>query len=100
MKLSENNLDAIKRLCQVSKVKSLFAFGSVTRDDFTDESDIDLIVDFDENDPLKYSDLYFNLKDKLEGLLRRKIDLLEERAIRNPFFRQELEQTKVKIYGY
>jgi len=32
-------------------------------------------------------------------LLNRKIDLLEERAVKNPFFRQELDQTKVKIYG-
>ncbi|UBM59619.1 nucleotidyltransferase domain-containing protein [Marinilongibacter aquaticus] len=100
MQLSENSLEAIKRLCQIGKVKSLFAFGSVTREDYTNESDIDLVVDFDENDPLKYSELYFNLKDKLESLLLRKIDLLEERAIKNPFFKQELEQTKVKIYGH
>ena len=100
MKLSEKNLEAIKRLCQVNKVKSLFAFGSVTREDFSNDSDIDLLVDFNENDPLKYSDLYFDLKEKLENLLCRKIDLLEDRAIKNPFFRKELEKTKVKIYGH
>lgn len=100
MKLEKNHLDAIKRLCKVSKVRSLSAFGSVIRDDFTDESDVDLIVDFYENDPLRYSDLYFDLKDKLESLLRRRVDLLEERAIKNPFLRKELEHTKVKIYGH
>ena len=43
-------------------------------------------------------DLYFTLKSKLEEILKRQIDLLEERAIRNRFFKQELDSTKVKIY--
>lgn len=84
----------------MNKVRSLFAFGSVTRDDFNDTSDVDLLVDIDENDPFKYTDLYFNLKTKLEDILSRQVDLLEERAIRNSLFRQELDRTKVRIYGY
>jgi predicted nucleotidyltransferase len=72
----------------------------VTREDFNSSSDIDLIVDIDENDPFKYTDLYFNLKLELEEILNRKIDLLEERAIRNRFFREQLNRTRVKIYGY
>jgi hypothetical protein len=59
-----------------------------------------LVVDFEEKDPYRYTDLYFNLKYKLEDLLKRHVDLIEERAIKNPFFRQQLENTKVKIYGY
>lgn len=99
-----NNIDQlktkeIKGLCEKNNVKSLFAFGSITREDFNDGSDIDLVVDFNENDPFSYTDLYFNLKRKLEKLLNRQIDLLEERAIKNRFFKQELERTKVKIYG-
>lgn len=89
----------IKGLCETNKVKSLFAFGSITREDFNDDSDIDLVVDFNESDPFNYTDLYFNLKTKLENLLNRQIDLLEERAIKNRFFKQELDRTKVKIYG-
>jgi len=99
MQLSEKNIEAIKALCIKHRVKDLFAFGSITRDDFKKESDIDLLVDFNENDPLKYSDLYFNLKEKLEVLLKRKIDLLESRAIKNQFLRKELDETKVRIYG-
>ena len=60
---------------------------------------MDLVVDIDENDPYKYTDLYFNIKDKLENIFKRQVDLLEERAINNRFFRQELDKTKVKIYG-
>ena len=69
-------------------MKTLFAFGSVTRDDFKADSDIDLVVDFDEKAPFIYTDLYFNQKSKLEALLKRQVDLLEERAIKNRFFRE------------
>jgi predicted nucleotidyltransferase len=58
------------------------------------------VVDIDEKDPFKYTDIYFNLKSKLEEILQHQVDLLEERAIKNIFFRKELELTKVKIYGY
>ena len=61
---------------------------------------MDFVVDIDEKDPFKYTDIYFNLKSKLEEILQHQVDLLEERAIKNIFFRKELERTKVKIYGY
>jgi|SRR5690606_12123206 len=99
MKLDEKHIFEIKRLCKLNKVKSLSAFGSVTREDFNDNSDIDLVVDFEEDDPYRYTDLYFDLKSKLEDLLKRQVDLTEERGIRNRFFKKELDKTKVKIYG-
>ncbi len=100
MQIEEPKIIQIKELCKINQVKSLYAFGSVVRDDFNIDSDIDLVVDFNEKDPFRYTDLYFNLKSKLEELLKRNIDLIEERAIKNPIFRQQLEKTKVKIYGY
>lgn len=100
MKIEQPKIDQIQVLCKTNKVKTLFAFGSVTRDDFNDTSDIDLVVDIDEKDPFQYTDLYFNLKSKLEDILKRQVDLLEERAIKNKIFRRELDNTKVKIYGY
>lgn len=100
MKIEELKIAQIKELCKINKVKSLFAFGSVTREDFNENSDIDLIVDFNESDPFKYTDLYFNLKSNLEKILNRQVDLLEERALRNKYFKQQLENTKVKIYGF
>jgi predicted nucleotidyltransferase len=98
MLLTEDKIEAIKSLCKANRVKHLYAFGSVTREDFDKDSDIDLIVDFDEIDPYLYTDLYFNLKFELEELLQRKIDLLEDRAIQNQTFRQELDGSKVLIY--
>lgn len=99
MKPIIEHLEQIKEACALNSVKQLFAFGSVTRNDLTEESDIDLMVSIDDPDPISYSEHYYDLKDKLEMLLRRKIDLLEEKAIRNPFLRKEIERTKVLVYG-
>lgn len=86
-------------LCQKNKVNSLFAFGSVTTNNFTDESDIDLVVDIEDNDPVSYTDKYYNLKFQLEEILKRKIDLLEMKAIRNRFLKNEIDRTKIQVYG-
>jgi uncharacterized protein len=100
MKIEEFKIEQIQELCKTNKVKTLFAFGSVVREDFNENSDVDLVVDIDEKDPFKYTDIYFNLKSRLEDILKRQVDLLEERAIKNKFFRRELDNTKVMIYGY
>ena len=96
MMIEKIKLDQIQELCKSNKVKTLYVFGSVLREDYRKDS----VMDFDEKDPFKYTDIYFNLKSKLEEILQHQVDLLEERAIKNIFFRQELELTKVKIYGY
>ena len=100
MGIQQLQSEEIESICKSNQVKSLFAFGSVLRNDFNEQSDIDLVVDFEEKDPFKYTDLYFNLKSSLEKLLKRQIDLIEERGIKNKFFRQELDATKVRIYGH
>ena len=89
----------IQALCNLYNVKTLFTFGSVTTDKFHPDSDIDLIVDIDSTDPLDYSDNYFNLKFELERILKRQVDLLEQKAIKNPYLKQQIDQTKVLIYG-
>ena len=89
----------IQNLCNLYNVRTLFAFGSVTTNKYSSDSDIDLIVDIDSNDPFDYSENYFNLKFNLEDLLKRQIDLLEDKAIKNPFLRQEIDKTKVLVYG-
>lgn len=92
-------ISSITELCKTHKVKSLYAFGSVLTDKFNDESDIDLIVDF-ENLPIEdYVDNYFELKFSLEDILKRPIDLLEEKAIKNPYFKQSINQKKQLVYG-
>lgn len=99
MKLSSKNIALLKKICEEYSVKTLAVFGSALRDDFNEKSDIDFVVDFKENDPFKYTDLYFALKIRLEQLFDRPIDLIEERGIKNKFFRSELENTKQLIYN-
>ena len=89
----------ITNLCQQYRVKTLYAFGSVLTDRFKDDSDIDLVVDIDERNPIDYAEHYFDLKFALENLLNRPIDLLEERAIKNPYFIKHLNNSKQLIYA-
>ncbi len=99
MTLLTAHIDEIKEICASNKVRTLFAFGSVTNDRFKADSDVDMVVDIAENDPLAYSDSYFNLKEQLETIFNRHVDLLEQKAIRNPFLKREIDQTKILIYG-
>jgi uncharacterized protein len=100
MKIIENNIDFIRKQCKLHNVKHLFLFGSALRDDFNEKSDIDFIVDFDGVSIENYADNYFDLKFLLEDRINRPIDLIEEKAIKNPFFKQNIDKSKVLIYGH
>ncbi|MFY8212902.1 MAG: nucleotidyltransferase family protein [Flavobacterium sp.] len=99
MNLISQHIDEINTLCKSHKVKSLYAFGSVLTDQFTDQSDIDLIVDFSDIQLLDYSDNYFDLKFALEDTFNRSVDLIEDKAIKNPYFKKAIEKNKALIYG-
>jgi len=99
MQVIIDHIGQIKNLCDQHIVKSLFAFGSVTNDRFKADSDIDLVVDIDAPDPVEYTDHYFELKFELEQILQHEVDLLEQKSIRNPFLKQEIDRTKVLVYG-
>lgn len=94
-----NRLEEIRLLCQKYHVISLAVFGSVLTDRFSPESDIDLLVDIDSSDPFTYTDYYFSLKENLEKLLNRPVDLLEKRALKNPNLIKRIENTQEFIYG-
>ena len=89
----------IIKLCETHKVKSLYAFGSILTDNFNIDSDIDLIVDFMNIEIEDYADNYFDLKFSLQDILKRPIDLLEENAIKNPYFKQSINQKRQLVYG-
>ena len=57
------------------------------------------MVDFEINDPIEYTDNYFDLKFELEGILNRSINFWENKAIKNPFLRENIDKSKVLIYG-
>ncbi len=81
------------------KVAKLYVFGSVLNNRFSSESDIDFIVSFDKVELEQYADNYFDFKFSLEDLFNRNIDLLEEKAIKNPFFKNSVNNSKQLIYG-
>jgi len=95
----ENYSDIINQLCLQNKVKTLYAFGSVLTTSFTKNSDIDLIVEIDSEEPFEYADNYFNLKFALQDALMRKIDLLESKSIRNHLVKENIDRSKRLIYA-
>jgi predicted nucleotidyltransferase len=95
----DNYTTTLKNLCQQHKVRTLYVFGSVLTDRFNDKSDIDLIVDIDTTDPFEYADNYFNLKFALQDLLKRPIDLLENKAIKNQYIRDNIDSSKSLVYA-
>ena len=101
MKLIEINLQRIFDLCRLHKVKTLAVFGSILTDRFNDNSDVDLLVDFEQidNDKFDYVSNYFDLRDSLEQLFNRKVDLIEEKGLRNKYFIANVNRTKQMIYG-
>ena len=100
MSLIDQYTGDIHRLCAQHKVRRLYAFGSVLTDHFDNNSDIDFIVDFEPLDVSQYADNYFDFKFALEDTLRRPVDLLEERTIKNPYFRKVVENQRQLIYGH
>lgn len=101
MKLIELNLQHILDLCRKHKVKTLSVFGSILTDRFNDRSDVDLLVDFEpvDIDQFDYVGNYFDLKDSLEKLLKRKVDLVEYGNNLNPIFKALVDKKKQLIYG-
>ena len=95
----ENYKNIISNLCKQYNVKSLYAFGSVLTDRFNDNSDVDMIVAFNQMPVENYADNYFDLKFTLQDILKRPVDLLEEQAIKNPCFLQNIISTRQLIYG-
>ena len=94
----KNQLDTIRSLCERYRVKTLYVFGSVLTPNFDTHSDIDLLVDCLDQDALQYASNYFQFKFELEKLFNRKIDLLEERALKNPYFIENINQKKQLLY--
>jgi len=99
MNIIDKNIDQIRDLCDKHKVAKLFVFGSIMSDKFLKSSDIDLIVDFQDIDLYGYADNYFDLKFALEKILKRNVDLLEDKAISNPYLRKSIDSSKKLLYG-
>ena len=94
-----DSYDKIATLCEQHRVQNLYVFGSVLTPRFTSDSDIDFLVHFNTDDIADYVTNFFSLKHSLESELGRSVDLVEDKSIRNPIFRHNVDRTKVPIYG-
>lgn len=93
-------MEKLKAICEKHFVEKLFVFGSALRADFTENSDLDFAVLLSEElDPLSHGESFLNLMNDLEKLFQKKIDLVSYRVIKNPIFKEELDQTKVELYA-
>lgn len=89
--------EELEELCRRFNVRRLDLFGSAAGDDFDAErSDLDFLVEF-EPGALSF-DIYFGLKESLEALFGRSVDLVESSAIRNPYFKDSVERSREPIF--
>lgn len=97
--LLQQQLPLIVELFKQHKVKHAYAFGSVCTDKFNDNSDLDFIISFYDNlEPLERGELWWSLLFNLEDSLHRKIDLLTESQLKNPYFIESINKSKQLIY--
>ena len=98
--LISRRLGELEVLCARFHVRRLALFGSAVRTELSREPrDFDLLVEFEPMTPADHADSYFGLLEELEDLLQAPVDLVEPRAIRNPFFRSAVEATQVNLYA-
>src|SRR5258708_39052450 len=92
----EQRLPELESLCRRFYVRRLELFGSAARDDFDPaRSDLDFLVEFEREHPEALSlDTYFGLKEALEALFERRVDLVEPGAVRNPYLKMSIEQSR------
>ena len=92
--------DEITALCRRHRVRRLEVFGSALDDRFDPQhSDVDFLVEFEPLAEGQYADAYFGLKEALELLLGRPVDLVMTQAIRNPYFLEAIEPTRTLLYA-
>jgi hypothetical protein len=90
----------IEELCRRLAVRRLELFGSAAVGaELSGESDLDFLVEFGPLPPGKYADSYFALLEGLEKLFGRPVDLVANSAIKNPYFRQSIQETKALLYA-
>ncbi len=92
--------DEIAQLCLRFHVRRMDLFGSAVQASFDPStSDVDFLVEFEPDSPLKALHQYFGLKEALEALLERPVDLVVASAVKNPFVRRSIEESRETLYA-
>lgn len=90
--------DRIADFCRRWKITEMSVFGSVVRNDFRPDSDIDVLVSFEGGAGWSLGDLV-TVQDELAALLGRRVDLIEEAALRNPYRRAAILESRQLVYA-
>jgi hypothetical protein len=101
-RIIRDNLVKMVSLCGKYRVRRLELFGSASAvgESFDpDSSDLDFLVEFEESGPVEHSRAYFGLLNDLEDLFGRKIDLVETKAISNPYFLESVNLSREVVYA-
>jgi uncharacterized protein len=88
----------IHRICPGLPVKRLGIFGSALTKDFGPASDVDVLVVFEADSKADLFDKYFELKERLEKVFEREVDLIVDRPFKNPVFMDSVETTRTVVY--
>jgi predicted nucleotidyltransferase len=100
VKLINDKKNELKDVCSRFGVKTLEVFGSAAQGEgFTDQSDLDFLVEFLAMSPTDHADAYFGLLNALKELFNRGVDLLEIKAINNPYLLESINQNRVELYA-
>jgi predicted nucleotidyltransferase len=91
-------LDQIAAFCEQWRIREFALFGSVLREDFRPDSDIDVLVSFQPGAPWSLWDLV-EMQEQLGGILGRSVDLIEKEGLRNPYRRHEILSTRRVVYA-
>jgi hypothetical protein len=90
----------VAALCRSRGVRRLELFGSAARDDFdAARSDLDFFVDLGDDPTVSPLDAYFGLKDDLETLFNRPVDLVSDGAVRNPYVMASIQRDRQLLYA-
>lgn len=93
--------DKLTQIFRSHKVERAYLFGSALSNNFDENSDVDFLIKFEDNiqDPLEKGQLWWNLHDSLRNIFNREVDIVTENSLKNPYFIEELDKTKLLIYG-
>lgn len=89
--------DQIADFCKRWNIRELSLFGSAIRDDFRPDSDVDVLVAFEEGSRARFDD-WMKMREELKGIFGREVDLLSKNALRNPFRRHEILTHREVVY--
>ncbi|HPB83966.1 MAG TPA: nucleotidyltransferase domain-containing protein [Spirochaetota bacterium] len=97
-RIIEKNLQTIRKILTENRVKQAYLFGSSSGTGYTGDSDVDIVISFEENlDPLVRGEMWWNIYFGLEDVLKLPIDLIAADTVHNPYLKKSIEESKVPL---